>query len=215
MKTNLIPCLLLASSLFVVAADAPAPAPSAQKIAVIDLRKAFDNYWKTKQADANLKEQAADLEKARNRLVDDYKKGQEAYKKQLDGANDPALSAEERDKRKKAAENELLALRRIEDDVKQFDNTSRTTLGEKQRRVRDQILSEIKDKIKARAKAGNYTMVIDTAAESINNTPFVLYTASSDNDLTDAILAELNLNAPKETPKDAPKDGEKRNEKAK
>ncbi len=215
MKKILIPCLLLALALAASSADTPPSAPAAQKIAVIDLRKAFDNYWRTKQADANLKEQAADLEKERNRMVEAYKKAQDAYKKQLDGANDPALSAEERDKRKKAAENELLTLRRIEDDVKQFDNTSRTTLGEKQRRVRDQILGEIKDKIKARAKAGGYTMVIDTAAESVNNTPFVLYTAGSDNDLTEAILNELNLNAPKDAPKDGIKGADNKNDKAK
>ncbi len=195
MKKHLIPTLLLAFAVLAPAADAP------QKIATIDLRKTFDNFWRTKQADINLKEQAADLEKERNRMVEAYKKTQDAYKKQLDGANDPSLSADEREKRKKSAENELLNLRKIEDDVKQFDATSRTTLGEKQRRVRDQILGEIKDKIKARAKSGAYTMVIDSAAETVNNTPVLLFNGSTDNDLTDAILAELNINAPKETPK--------------
>src|SRR6266542_5740707 len=100
MKKTLFFSLFLASTLAGFAADA-------QKIATIDLRKAFDNYWRTKQADANLKEQAADLEKERKLMLDQYQKSQETYKKTMDGASDPALSAEERDKRKKAAEGEL------------------------------------------------------------------------------------------------------------
>ena len=182
---------------------ASASAAESQKIATIDLRKTFDQYWRTKQADANLKDQAADLEKERKAMVDQYRKAEESYKKLLDGMNDAALSTEERDKRKKGAETELLGLRAQEDRIKQFDATSRTTLGEKQRRVRDQILAEIKDKIKAKAKTGGYTMVFDTAAETVNNTPFLLFAGNTEHDITDAVLTELNLNAPRTTSGDS------------
>jgi outer membrane protein len=169
------------------------------KIATVDLRKVFDNYWRTKQADANIKDQAADLEKERKSMVDRFQQGEEKYKKQLDGANDIALSASERDKRKKDAENELMNLREMETRIKQFDNTSRATLGEKQRRVRDNILQEIRDTIKAKVKNAGYTLDLDTAAETPNSTPIVLYTAGND-DLTDAVLSQLNLNAPAAAP---------------
>jgi outer membrane protein len=185
--------LLLVSGVTALAADAP-------RIGTIDLRKTFDNYWRTKQADANLKDQAADLEKERKMMIDQFQKTQDSYKKAMESANDPALSNDERDKRKKAAESELLNLRNQEDRIRQFDTTSKATLGERQRRVRDQILAEIKDQIKAKAKAGGYTMVFDTAAETVNNTPFLLYNASNNSDITDAVLSELNINAPKETP---------------
>jgi outer membrane protein len=191
-KTILILSACLAMALSAAAAEG-------QKIATIDLRKVFDNYWRTKQADASLKEQAADLEKESRTMVDQFRKGEEKYKKLLDSANDQALSAAEREKRKKEAENELLGLRDMETRIKQFDNTSRTTLGEKQRRMRDNILQEIRDTIKARVKNGGYTMVFDTAAETPNGTPIVLYTAGND-DLTDSVLAQLNVNAPASTP---------------
>lgn len=141
-----------------------AAAAEAQRIATVDLRKVFDNYWRTKQADAKLKEDAADLEKDRKTMVDQFQKGEVDYKKLLDGANDPAISTAERDKRKKDAENELLGLRDLESRIKQFDTTSRATLGEKQRRIRDNLLSEIRDTIKSKVKSGNYSLVIDTAA---------------------------------------------------
>ena len=176
-----------------------AAAAEAQKIATVDLRKVFDNYWRTKQADSKLKEDAADLEKDRKIMVDQFQKGEVEYKKLLDGANDPAISTAERDKRKKDAENELLSLRDLESRIKQFDTTSRATLGEKQRRIRDNILSEIRDTIKSKVKGGNYSLVVDTAAETPNGTPIILFSSSSD-DLTDAVLTQLNVNAPLATP---------------
>src|ERR1041384_4513108 len=155
-----------------------AGAAEGQKIATIDLRKVFDKYWRTDQADANLKEQAADLEKERKVMLDQLQKGEESYRKLFDDANDQALSAAEREKRKKDAENELLGLRDMEARIKQFDNTSRTALGEKQRRMRDNILQEIRDTVKAHVKKSGHTLVIDTAAETVNGTPIVLFNAN-------------------------------------
>ncbi len=182
-----------------VAMTVNAAAAEGQKLATVDLRKVFDNYWRTKQADASLKEQAADLEKESKMMVDQFRKGEGNYKKMLDGANDQALSATEREKRKKEAENELLGLRDLETRIRQFDNTSKTTLGEKQRRMRDNILQEIRDTIKAKVKNGGYTLVLDTAAETANGTPIILFSAGND-DLTDSVLAQLNVNAPAATP---------------
>jgi outer membrane protein len=191
--------ILILTGWAIMAMAGNAIAAEGQKVATIDLRKVFDNYWRTKQADASLKEQAADLEKESKMMVDQFRKGEASYKKLLDSANDQALSAAERDKRKKEAENELLGLRDLETRIKQFDNTSRTTLGEKQRRMRDNILQEIRDTIKARVRTGGYTLVLDTAAETPNGTPIILFSAGND-DLTDTVLAQLNINAPAATP---------------
>jgi Skp family chaperone for outer membrane proteins len=176
-----------------------AAAAEGQKIATIDLKKVFDGFWRTKQADALLKEQAGELEKDRKTMLDQLQKGEVEYRKLLDSANDPAFSAAEREKRKKDAESELINLRGMEESINKFDKTSRATLGEKQRRIRDNILSEIRDSIKAQVRTGNYTLVLDSAAESANGTAIVLFSAGND-DLTDAVLKQLNLSAPAATP---------------
>ena len=67
-----------------------AGAAETQKIATIDLRKVFDNYWRTKQADAKLKDDAAELEKDRKTMVDQFQKSEVAYRKLVDAASDPA-----------------------------------------------------------------------------------------------------------------------------
>lgn len=168
------------------------------RIATVDLRKLFDNYWKTKQADAALKDRAADMEKEHKNMLDDWKKAKEDYQGLLAGANDQALSADEREKRKKSAEDKLKYIKDTEDTIMQYEKQARTTLDEQRRRMRDNILGEIRTILNSKAKTAGFTMVIDTASESANNTPVILY-SSNDNDLTDAILTQLNSTAPADT----------------
>jgi outer membrane protein len=171
-----------------------------QKIAIISLKKAFDGYWKTKQADLQLKDRAGDFEKQHKDIVDNYQKSNEEYKKLLDSANDQAVSGEERDKRKKTAEGKLREIQGVEQQLRQFDSTARSTLQEQQRRMRDSILSEIQDEVKKKAKTAGFSLVIDTAAETINSTPVIVFNAG-ENDITDEILAVLNSTAPANLPK--------------
>ena len=165
------------------------------KIATIDLKRVFDGYWKTQQADGSLREKAAEFEKKNKLMVEDYQKATEEYKKILDSANDAAVSIEEKDKRKKAAEAKLLEINEIEQSIKQFERSARAQISEQQRLMREKILNEIRELINTKAKAAEYNLVIDTAAESINTTPVILF-KSGQADLTDEILTQLNATAP-------------------
>ena len=173
------------------------------KVGVIDLRKVFDDYHKTKTADARLKDQAADLDRERKVMMEQYQKSTDDYKAALEGANDQAVSTDEREKRKKTAESKLLDIKKLEQDISQFDRQARSTLEEEQRKYRDRILGEIRTLINNKAKAAGYTVVVDSAAETINKTPVVMYT-NGENDLTAAVLADLNANAPASTTSPAP-----------
>jgi outer membrane protein len=176
-----------------------ATASAQAKIGLIDLRKVFDDYHKTRTADAMLKDQAADLDKERKNMMEQYQKSTDDYKTALEGANDQAVSIDEREKRKKTAESKLLDIKKLEQDISQFDRQARVTLEEEQRKLRDKILVEIRGVINNKAKSAGYSVVVDSAAESINKTPVVMYN-NGENDLTTAVLAELNANAPASTP---------------
>ena len=165
------------------------------KIAIVDLRRVFDEYYKTKAADAQLKDQAADLAKESKAYMEQYQKASDDYKKLLDDANNQAVSQDEREKRKKSAEGKLVEIKELETTIRQFENTARTTLEEKKRQMREKILTAIRDIINAKAKTAGYALVIDTAAESVNQTPVVMYN-NGDNDITTAVLQELNASAP-------------------
>ncbi len=173
-----------------------APVRAAElKIATVNLKKAFDDYWKTKIADKQLKDDAASFEKRYKDMVEDYKKANEDYRKLLDGSADPAVSADERDKRKKAAENKFKEVQEIENSIKIFERSANSQIMEKKRNMRDKIVTEIRGYIDAKAKAGSYAAVIDSSSESINNAPILLYTAGLP-DLTEELLAQLNATAP-------------------
>ena len=178
-------------------------------IATIDLRKVFDNYWKTKQADASLKDRAADMEKEHKNMLEDWKKAKEEYTGLLAGANDQAVSTDERDKRKKAAEDKLKYIKETEETILQYEKQARVTLDDQKRRMRDNILGEIRSLVTAKAKTAGYTLVVDTAAETPNGTPIILF-SSNENDMTDAILSQLNATAPADTPKSEDKKEEKK-----
>ncbi|MHB8524040.1 MAG: OmpH/Skp family outer membrane protein [Limisphaerales bacterium] len=70
------------------------------KIAVIDLPKVFNQYYKTIQADATLKHRGAEFEKTKRELIGQYAKARKACEQLISDASDPAVSAQEQAKRK-------------------------------------------------------------------------------------------------------------------
>ena len=211
MKMN---CLLSKTLLALLAASfLTATAQAQTKIAVIDLKRVFDNYWKKKQAQALVDDQKADFDKKFKGMLDDYQKANEEYKKLIDSSTDQAVSTEERDKRKSAAEKKLLEINEIEQTADLFRKNSNENLGIQIRRMTDNILKDIREMVEAKAKAEGYTLVIDSSAQiptSVGSTPVLLYT-NGQNDITAEILSQLNAGAPiglqkTEESKDKPND---------
>lgn len=165
------------------------------KIAIIDLRSVFDKYYKTKEADAKLKERGQDILKVRQGMADDFKKTQEEYNKLMEGAKDPSISNEERDKRKRSAEAKLDEIREIETNVRKYDQQAQEQFAQQNMRMREKILQEIKEVVDAKAKAEGYSIVLDTAAETANRTPVLIYN-NGQYDITNDVLKKLNENAP-------------------
>ena len=165
------------------------------KIGIIDMQRVWDKYWKTKQAQAQVDDQTADFEKRKKGMLDDYEKANRDYKKLIESSLDQAVSVEERDKRKSAAEKKLLEIKEIQQDATLFQRTTDEQLKMQARRMTENILRDIRDLVEAKAKAGGYTLVIDVAAKSAVGTPIVLYT-NGQNDMTQDVLSQLNSNAP-------------------
>lgn len=199
---------LLSTALLLLPLLSVAPAAE-QKIAIIDLKKIFDDFYKTKLADGAIKEEAAALDKDRKALTDQYQKAADDYKKALDDANNQAISGEERDKRKKAAEGKLIEINDLEGTIKQFDRTARGNLEEKQRIAREKILGQIKSVVTNKAKAGGYALVLDSAGEGLSRTSVIFYT-NGEHDITADVLTQLNADAPADLLKgDGKKDDKK------
>ena len=91
--------LIVTAALFAVAFSASAQS----KLASVDMKKIFNSYYKTKMAQAAIDKDKTDLTKEIKDMSDALNKARTDYKNMLDQANDQAISADERDKRKTAA----------------------------------------------------------------------------------------------------------------
>ena len=195
LRTTLLTISLLACLSVPALAQTKSSLAQTNKIGTVDLRKLFDGYWKTKQVQTVLNERKAQLDNDDKSMREDYKKGSDEYQKLLTQANDQAISADQRDKRNQAAADKKKQLLDSKTAIDQFERQAQITLSEQSQRMRDNILSEIKAAVTAQAKVAGYALVIDAAAETANATTAVVYT-SGENDLTGAVLKQLNAGAP-------------------
>jgi len=168
------------------------------KLAVVDLGKVFKEYWRTKQSDDSLKARASEFEKVGKGMQEDFKKAQEDLKTLQESANDQAVSQEERDKRKKELEKKGAALQELYASLQTFDRNARESLAGQQKRLRDSVLRDIRGVVEERSKANSYAVVLDTSSQIPDQTPVVLYTSllGGSDDLTEAVIKQLNANAP-------------------
>jgi len=169
-----------------------------QKIAIVDVQKLFNGYWKKKQAEVAVNEHQAELQKEDRGFIDDLKKAKDDYQKLLDGADDQAVSDDERARRRQAADDKAKQIQDSQQTIVQFERQAQATLAEQSQRMRENILKEIQAAVTVKAKAGGYTLVIDSEAETANQTPVFLYN-DGQNDLTTEVLNQLNAGAPIDT----------------
>jgi outer membrane protein len=169
-----------------------------QKIATVDVQKLFNGYWKKKQAEIALNDRKAELEKEDRGFIDDLKKSKDDYQKLLDVADDQAVSDDERARRKQAADDKAKQIQDSQQTIVQFERQAQATLAEQSQRMRENILKEIQAAVATKAKSGHYTLVIDSAAQTANQTPVFLYNDGQD-DLTTDVLDQLNAGAPIDT----------------
>lgn len=161
------------------------------KVGIINLDRAFSEYYKTKLADAQLKEQADEFNEERKKLIDEYEKLQEQFAKLRDEAQNIALSESVRSAKRNEAEDKLVELRDFESRIRRFDETRRKQLDDQSRRMRKRIVDEILQTVNNFAKVRGFQLVLDSSAQSLNGVETVLY-GDPKLDITDDVLGELN-----------------------
>jgi Skp family chaperone for outer membrane proteins len=167
------------------------------KIATFNLRKAFDSYYKTIQSSVAIKQEIAEMEKEQSQMVENEKKHESERLTLIEKANDQSLSAEERDKTRRAIPQKEVELEADKESINQFIQMAKTRLDEKERQRVEDIVKEIQGIVDAHAKAAGYNLVLDSSAVSQNlvQTPVLLYTNGQE-DMTEVIIKELNAAAP-------------------
>ena len=165
-----------------------------QSLAFVDLDKVFNEYDKTKQADVKLKEQADTFNAERKKLIDEFEKLQEEFATAREEAQNSALSEDARAEKRDEAENKLVEVRDYENKVRRFDETRRKQLDDQSRRIRKDIVEEIRGIINTYSLKKGYTAVIDSSGQSFNGVEMILFVEPKV-DITEAIIGEVNKQA--------------------
>ncbi|MGD1086288.1 MAG: OmpH family outer membrane protein [Verrucomicrobiota bacterium] len=186
-QTCLLALALLASASCGFAADS--------NIGFVDMRKVFDEYYKTIQANNILTNDEAEMKKTIDSMAADAEKTRKAAMEANDRANDQTISADERAKSRKIAQDKADEYRSIQSGIEDYRERENSRLADKMHQSHDAIVGQILADEKRLAKKAGYTLVLDKSGESNPGVPMVLYT-EGENDLTDALIKDLNATAP-------------------
>ena len=160
------------------------------KIATVDMKKMFNGYWKKKSAETALDSRKIELRKEIKDMADGLEKAQTDYKTLLEQASDPAISADERTKRQQAAGDKAKEINSSKVALEQFQRQAETQLADQSQRMSGNIVTEIQKAVADRARAGGYTIVLNSA------TVEVVVFSDATTDISDSVLAQLNAGAP-------------------
>ena len=189
MKKLLFAALLLFVPVSLASADL--------KVATVDLGKAFDQFYKTKEAAAHLKEKQDEAQKEIQDKVADYQRISDEVNKLDQESKDPTLSPEARAEKAKARDQRGADLQAAGRQIEEFKTERGNELKDEYVRRRKEIVDEITKVITDYSGPQGYDLVLDKSSASVTSgVPFVLFNSNKLTDVTNDIVAKLNAGAP-------------------
>jgi len=170
-----------------------------QKIATIDMRKCYTEYWKTKKGIEALRQKRLGKDREVKEMVDERQKEIVAHQKMIKQFQDPQLGEAERERFQKVMARKLQVIKEIEQAIQQFERATNTELQGDQRKLTQTIVDEIRGLVAAKAKERSYTFVLDSSA--IVPTQLVIVYNAGDDDLTKEIQDQLEATNPEKAVK--------------
>ena len=183
-------------------------AQPAVKLVVVDMARVFDNHYKSEEANAKFRdaeqkaqEQAEEIRKQGQTIVDEYKELDEQAKNSL-------LTPEARSKAQADAQKKLEEIQRKQNELQSFMQNTQRSLQQRIKTHRDLLLEEISKTVADMAKKAGATLVVDKSGPTLFGIPAVIY-ADPAYDMTDDVIKEVNKDrpAPAAVPAPAPAAG--------
>ena len=170
-----------------------ANAQSMVKIGTVDMKKIFESYYKTKDAEQRINEARNAAKKELEERMESYQKGLAEAKKLNEEIENPALSNDAKAKKSKERDDKVGELKNMEREITEFRTTREKQLQEQSGRMRSGIVDEINKIVMDKVKAENYDVVFDKSGMSLNGVSVVMY-AKDSFDFTEAVVTALNKN---------------------
>ncbi|EDY17665.1 outer membrane chaperone Skp (OmpH) [Chthoniobacter flavus Ellin428] len=183
-----IPVFLLVAAITTAAASA-----QSTKFGTVDMKRVFDSYYKTKDAESKINEARNAAKKELEDRMDMAKKLLEEVKKLDEDIQKPELSKDSKEQKSKVRSDKASELQNMDREIREFQASREKQLQEQSVRMRAGIVDDINKIVSDKVKAENFDFVFDKSGPSLNGVPIVLF--SRDNyDFTDSVITSLNKN---------------------
>lgn len=162
------------------------------QIAVIDMRRVFQEYEKTKEVEKKLQEQSDMFREYSLKLSSQIQSLKKEFEKARDDSQDNfALSEAERENRRLKARElyEQLLVRQSE--LKNYNQSRAEQIRNIYEKQRNDILEEIRKVVQTRAVLLGFQLVLDRSGSTSNEISSVVYHMPQ-MDITQSVLDELN-----------------------
>ncbi len=173
--------------LFLVAAEAPG-------IAVVNLERVFNEFYKSRIAEDAIKEQAEVYRSYMLRQNDELRKLTEEARTARSDALNLALSEEEQKQAGEKADQLETAVREKRAEIELYARGRSDDMRRLESKKRAEIMEEILVEVRRRAAAEGFSYVFDSSGQTMNMQPSVLVFPDSA-DITDGVITELNRSA--------------------
>ena len=175
---------------------AAAAAPSAEmKIGIVDMKRVFQEYYKTKDAEKKVNE---DKSKAKKELDERSAKYRDLISKWNESQKilqDKLVNEELKQQKAKEAQEIASEAKSLEREIDEFRRRREAQLQEQVLRMRKGLLEDIRQRVEEKAKRDNYDLVFDKSGMSPSGVPFLLHSKDAV-DFSTEVITELNKGAP-------------------
>ena len=183
-------------SLLVLPAAAEKP-----KVAVIDAKRAFNEYYATKSTHKKLA--VAKLNLKNDKRLPVIAATEKELRDLRNKVRDTTLSEEQREQFFKQSEKKTYELRALQRDTQQFMESEQKKMNKLLVSVTRKLQANVQVVIDQVAVAGKFDIVFEKNGKTSSQVPTLLY-ARSATDITDIVTKHLNRTDPNPTPEDEP-----------
>lgn len=162
------------------------------EVTFIDMKHIFDNYYKTKDADAVLKTQREAMKDLAENMMKDLEGMSKTYMQLREDAQNIVLSKEQRDAKFQEMKQTQKIAEQKKKEIDAYQKESVNKIRVKYEEVRDGITKELTDYLAKLAKVKKYDLIMDVSGQTANGIPTVVYYNKA-KDITEAVLKSINV----------------------
>ena len=182
--------LFVLVAVFLPCADVPAQAPRST-IAFVDYEQVFTNFFKTKLANDQLNEMLESINRERAIMMAQFETLQTERNVLREGMIKEGLDEAARQNLRRRMDTNVADTRRLEERISTFNEAQARRWDEQNRRIRGNLMAEIRDRLASFYKARGFLAVVDLSQANEKGVPAVLYLDERADITRDAII-EVN-----------------------